>query len=204
MGSRQHGVGVSFPRVGHSRENKGGGVTTIVAVQEKGNVVFASDSQTSWGSRKSYSADKVFVNGSLLIGAAGDVRVSNVFETAELPQPDASFKRRGDVYRWLISTLVPALQKVLEEAGTLTSENGETRNRGAFLVAANNQVFELSSDFAVTTERSGRYAIGSGGAVAIGALSAGASPREAVKIATLHDAYSGGTVTVKNSSGGVK
>src|SRR5690606_24381759 len=127
----------------------------------------------------------------------GDVRVSNVFEAAELPQPEASLKRRGDIYRWLVYYLVPALQQALEDAQTLTVENGESGNRGSFLVAVNNQVFELSSDFAVTTERSGKYAIGSGGAGAIGALSAGASPREAVRIATLHDAYSGGTVTVK-------
>lgn len=179
-------------------------MTTIVAVQEKGNVVFASDSQTSWGGRKSWSAEKVFRNGGLVIGAAGDVRVSNVFEAAELPQPETSLKRRGDIYRWLVNTLIPALQKALEDARTLSESNGETGNRGSFLVAVNNQVFELSSDFAVTTERNGKYAIGSGGAVAIGALSAGASPREAVKIATLHDSWSGGSVRVTNSNGGVK
>lgn len=175
-------------------------MTTIVAVQEKGNVVFASDSQMSWGHRKSYSADKVFRNGSLTIGAAGDVRVSNIFETADLPQPSVSLKKRGDVYRWLVSDLVPALQKALEDARTLSESNGEAGNRGSFLVAVNDQVFELSSDFAVTTERSGRYAIGSGGAVAIGALAAGASPLEAVRIASLHDAYTGGRVVVRNSS----
>lgn len=179
-------------------------MTTIVAVQEKGNVVFASDSQTSWGHRKSFSAEKLFSNGTLLIGASGDVRVSNVFEVADLPQPESHLKKRGDIYRWLVNTLVPSLQKALEEAGTLSTENGETGNRGSFLVAVNNQVFEVSSDFAVTTERTGQYAIGSGGAIAIGALAAGASAREAVKIATLHDAYSGGTVTVKNSNGGAK
>lgn len=179
-------------------------MTTIVAVQEKGNVVFASDSQTSWGGRKSHSAQKVFRNGSLVIGAAGDVRVSNVFETAELPQPPAALKKRGDVYRWLVNVLVPALQKVLDEATALTVENGESNNRGAFLVAVNDQVFEVASDFAVTSERDGLYAIGSGGSFAIGALAAGATPQAAVRIATLHDAYSGGKVSVVNSSGGVK
>ena len=179
-------------------------MTTIVAVQEKGNVVFASDSQTSWDGRKSWSAEKVFRNGGLVIGAAGDVRVSNVFETAELPQPEPSLRKRGDIYRWLVNHLVPALQKALEDARTLSESNGETGNRGSFLVAVNNQVFELSSDFAVTTERSGKYAIGSSDAVAIGALEAGASPREAVKIATLYDSWSGGSVRVTNSNGGVK
>lgn len=177
-------------------------MTTVVAVQEKGNVVFASDSQTSWGSRKSHSADKIFKNGALVIGAAGDVRVANVFEAAELPQPAASLRKRGDIYRWLVNTLVPALQEALENAKALTEMNGEAGNRGAFLIAVNGQVFEVSSDFAVTSERNGLYAIGSGGAVAIGALAAGATPQEAVKIATQYDAYSGGQVRVVNSGGG--
>lgn len=177
-------------------------MTTIVAVQEKGNVVFASDSQTNWESRKSHSAQKVFRNGSLVIGASGDVRVKNVFEAAVLPEPPGTLRKRSDVYRWLVNDLIPALQEALRGAGALTEMNVETGNRGSFLIAVNDQVFEVSSDFAVTSERSGLYAIGSGGAVAIGALAAGATPQEAVKIATQYDAYSGGQVRVVNSGGG--
>jgi ATP-dependent protease HslVU (ClpYQ) peptidase subunit len=179
-------------------------MTTVVAIQEKGNVVFASDSQTSWGNRKSFSAEKVFTNSGIMFGACGDVRVSNVFKAATLPTPEASLRKRGDIFRWLVNELIPALQKALEDAGTLTARDGETSNRGSFLVAVNHQCFELSGDFAVTSETSGRYAVGSGSDFALGALAAGATPQEAVKIATQLDAYTGGKVRVVNSAGGVR
>ena len=42
----------------------------------------------------------------------------------------------------------------------------------------------------------GVYAMGSGGQLALGAMSAGASPEEAIRIASKHDAYTGHGVQV--------
>lgn len=175
-------------------------MTTVVAVQERGNVVFASDSQVSWGGRKSLSQEKVFVNSGVVFGCAGDVRVANVLRTAELPVLPAPVRSRSAVFGWLVTVLVPAMQGALEAAGALTVDQGQTNNRGEFLVAVNNQVFEVGGDFAVTEERSGRYSVGSGSGYALGALAVGAGVREAVEVSIGLDAFSGGRVRVVNSS----
>ncbi|MBS1586963.1 MAG: hypothetical protein JSS82_15620 [Bacteroidetes bacterium] len=61
------------------------------------------------------------------------------------------------------------------------------------LVFQNGKAFEFC-DNGTAAERKPPFAWGSGSGIAKGAMAAGRSPREAVKIATKHDLYTGGAV----------
>jgi ATP-dependent protease HslVU (ClpYQ) peptidase subunit len=55
-------------------------------------------------------------------------------------------------------------------------------------------LFEVASDFSVLVRRDGYYGVGTGASYAIGALSAMATPQEAMQIAIENDIYSGGAI----------
>jgi ATP-dependent protease HslVU (ClpYQ) peptidase subunit len=66
-------------------------------------------------------------------------------------------------------------------------EDDETKF--AFLILIGGEIFEIADDFSVTMDGKGYYGVGSGSDFAIGALSAGATIKEALKIASENDAY---------------
>lgn len=169
-------------------------MTTVVAVERNGDVEFAADSQVSAGWRKSpNSFTKVFSNNGVVFGFAGSVRIANLLKWFDCPEPPKS-KKVDDLERWLVRNLVPALSRALDDALALRVDSNEADTSSLILVAVNGRCFELSGDFSVVREGSGRYAIGSGQAYALGALTAGATPIEAVKIAASFDAFTGGKV----------
>jgi ATP-dependent protease HslVU (ClpYQ) peptidase subunit len=63
------------------------------------------------------------------------------------------------------------------------------RTKFAFLIIIGGQIFELADDFSVTLDGKGYYGVGSGSDFAIGALNAGATLKEALKIASDNDAF---------------
>jgi ATP-dependent protease HslVU (ClpYQ) peptidase subunit len=62
-------------------------------------------------------------------------------------------------------------------------------NRFHFLLAVNGQLFDIDQDLAVSKSADGIYAVGSGADFAIGALHAGATPLQAMEIASKVSAY---------------
>jgi hypothetical protein len=57
------------------------------------------------------------------------------------------------------------------------------------LILIGGEIFEIADDFSVSMDGKGYYGVGSGSDLAIGALSAGATMKEALKIASENDAY---------------
>ena len=169
-------------------------MTTVVAVERGGDVEFAADSQVSWGSRKDPAgAEKLIRNGDVVFGFSGAVRIENLLQFVKFP-PLARKVRGVDVDRWVVGEFVPAIQECfLDAKASLVSSEQQTVESN-FLVAVNGRAYNIGSDFSWTRSKSGRYAIGSGSRFAMGALMAGASAVEAVKIACGLDVYSGGRV----------
>lgn len=175
-------------------------MTTIVARQLKGDVEFASDTQFTDGRRKSpNSIEKVFRRGPVVFAACGTVRALNVLRFMDVPDCPKSL-RGDDVDEWVVTKLVPEMQKALTDAKALVEHDGEVNSNSGFLIAVNGRAYEISSDFAVTREASGVYADGSGSSYALGAIHAGADLKSAVEIAAKLDPYTGGRVTVARYS----
>lgn len=173
-------------------------MTTIVAAEvknkKKRSVVFASDSQVSFGSRKERLPDgKIVRNGGIVFGFAGTVRVLNVLKHADLPKPPKSEKRE-DIEKWAVKKLIPAMRHALKHEDAVELDKGELNTGSALLVAVNGRLFEISSDMAFTTNDARVYSVGSGSSYALGALGAGAEPSEAVRVAAYFDAFTGGDV----------
>lgn len=173
-------------------------MTTIVAAEiktkKKRKVVFASDSQVSYGARKESLPDgKIIRNGPIVFGFAGSVRVLNVLKHADLPKPPKSSKRE-DVERWAITKLIPAMRHALKHEDAAEIVNSEINMGSSLLVSVNNRLFEISSNFAFTVNDARVYSVGSGSSYALGALGAGADPESAIRVASFFDVWTGGEV----------
>lgn len=154
---------------------------------------FAWDTQVTWNGRSHIGDVKVFRNGPVVFGVAGDGRVANVFKCADIPDLN-DYEPGFSVERWIIKSLVPSLMGQLQELGAASIENSRINSETHTIIWVRGEVFYLSGDGCVVSDETGVYAVGSGSEFALGAVEAGASPRQAVKIATHLDLYSGGEV----------
>lgn len=86
----------------------------------------------------------------------------------------------------------PAMKNFLETGNTNLKPS---KNYGCICVTDDGVASYITENYLVTL-LDFKYAFGSGSQIAIGAMAAGKSAREAVKIAIKHDAYTGGKVRV--------
>jgi len=176
-------------------------LTTIVAVKdETGGVTFGWDSQSTSGHHKKLSvSEKVFRNGSVVLGVSGAVRASNLIEFMDVPEVD-SYRPGFDSRAWAITGFIPELRRTLKNGGVVDSDAYEYWN-GSAVLAVEGEIYRIGPDFAVMKAEDGIIAIGSGGDLAEAALRNGASVEEAVRQATQRDVYSGGEIHVKTVEG---
>lgn len=147
-------------------------MTVIVAARTKGNgVVMAADSQTSAGWEK-IQADRAKLwtaAGQYLVGAAGTVRDAQVVKHyTQWPKfrPDED----TDLEAFLVKRLVPAIRTAVAGHGIVRNDAGRETIGVTLLVAWDDHIAEISGDGCALRPRSGRYAIGSGYAEALGSL----------------------------------
>ena len=166
-------------------------MTTIIGVEYSNHAVVLADSRVV-GESKIYNHPdmvKVVNNGNFIIGAAGDVRALQVvLHTWKPPVPLA--KDKSDLFAFMIAKVVPSLKTLLTESGVIDNKSSDDKDSELevyLIIAVNGQLFEIDSDFAVSRNLSGYYAIGSGGDYALGALYAGATPEKAMEFAALLD-----------------
>lgn len=167
-------------------------MTTVVAVEDKNGVTFASDSRVTSNSINDGWVDKVVCNGQYVFAAAGYLRTIQVLEYASLPDAPTGDGRVVD--RFVTQELIPAIMKAAKESAGSNSD--DLLNSGIVLVAVRGRIYEITGDAAWTRSRNGRYAIGSGSDYALGALAAGASAKKAVKIAAAYDSGTNDDVRV--------
>jgi hypothetical protein len=130
---------------------------------------------------------KVSVRGEYIIAGSGECAPCDIAQHIWVP-PTPTAKESKDLYHFMISKVVPSLKLCFKENEYKWDvEDDETKF--AFLIIIGGQIFELADDFSVTLDGKGYYGVGSGSDFAIGALNAGATLKEALKIASDNDAF---------------
>lgn len=167
-------------------------MTTIVAVEGTDGVTLASDTRMSGRVINDGWVSKVFHNGELVFGVAGYLRVSQLMKYTDLPELPKSAKPEK-IDAWVTHKLVPIW---LEVNKYFSDGDKDLRYGSGAIVVVRNRVYELDSGGGWSRNTSGNYSIGSGSKYALGALSAGASAKRAVRIAALYDAGTNDTVSV--------
>lgn len=149
-------------------------MTVIVAARTKGNgVVMAADSQTTAGWEK-IQADraKLWVADQYLVGAAGCVRTAQVIRHFTT-WPRWREGEDDDHESFLVKQVIPAIRRAVDGHGVLDTTKPVHRLEATLLVAWGDNIAEITGNGCALMPRSGRYAIGSGYAEALGALGDG-------------------------------
>lgn len=159
-------------------------MTTIVALQLDNAAIAATDSRLteyfgeSWAEYSTLAASnpKLASNGKYLFGAAGDLRAINLLHHAFNPPACPPNLKGRKLDQFMTVKLVPALRACFEEHGYATpdkdSKNHMAEHDSQILCMINNTVYIIDGDYSWYTNSTGIYAIGSGAAYALGALSA--------------------------------
>lgn len=168
-------------------------MTTIIAVEHEAGVTLGWDSTTAYGNSIFESEHpKVFANGEVIFGSAGDVRRTNALAHMEVPATD---EVGWDVDRYVHDALLPAMLDAFDER----TVNGNYPE-GETLVVVRGRVYEIGNDGCITRRKDRQYAIGSGAAYAYGALRSRVGVREAVDVAKYFDGGTGHTIHIKQST----
>jgi ATP-dependent protease HslVU (ClpYQ) peptidase subunit len=169
-------------------------MTTIVAQQYEWGCVVASDMQTTVNTHpfKGARMVKQVERGGWIIAASGPAGPCDYVMHRWTP-PDPSGV--ADVFSFLACEVVPALRAELAEEldYKLADAEGSTMS---LILAANGWAYTVESDGTVLDSHQGIYGIGCGSDYAVGALCAGVSVQEAVRIAADNDVYTSGPFTV--------
>ena len=142
------------------------------AITRLDGVVIAADSQISWETGKSNEGpSKLWVekDRKYVFASCGDVRAAQVIQYWN-DWPEFRDYHRDNIEKFVIREVIPSLKDVLAEHGALeNSRKLETMGAGLIMAWEDNLV-AIDTDFSVTIPVSGRWAMGSGEAEAFGAL----------------------------------
>ena len=92
----------------------------------------------------------------------------------------------------MVSQFIPAMRKAHEDAGCVLKDDESF----TFIVGMENELFYIAEDYSVLRSDSGFYTAGTGGSYGMGALAAGSTIEDAMKIAIRFDINSGGKVQI--------
>jgi ATP-dependent protease HslVU (ClpYQ) peptidase subunit len=166
-------------------------MTTIIGVQYEDSCVIASDSRVAEGGKVYTHPEmvKAVERGNYIIGGAGDYRALQVVLHGWQP-PLLTAKAKTNLYEFVINKVAPSLKSTLTEAGiefNKGSESNDDKFELSLIIGINGVLFEIDSDFAVAMSDNHFYGIGSGGDFALGALHAGATILDAMRIAATNN-----------------
>ena len=169
-------------------------MTTIIGIEYGDKSVLVADSRVIDDSGRVYAHKvmrKIAKRGALLIAGAGEVAPCDIAQNIWNP-PQFTAKDKKDVYRFMITKVMPSLRKCLTDNGYNFDEPHDKDKDGLrfqFLIAVGGELFDVDQDLAVMKSEEGFYAIGSGGSYALGALYAGADALTAMEVAARVSAY---------------
>lgn len=171
-------------------------MSTLLMVQERGDVLLGWDSQLTKGNQITYMKERKFwAQGEVVYGVGGLVRAKSLLESSDLPTYDYEAKPRD----WVVQQWVPAIRKVLRGETSLTDDDGDMTGWNLFMVVGG-EAFTVDTMFDPAQSESGLYAMGSGSEFALGALTVGATISEALRAAETLDVYTGGMLWSKRAS----
>ena len=140
------------------------------AITKKDGIVMSCDSElsNSWNKDKDgYSKIWVDEKSRYLIGGCGSLRAMQIMKYwVELPFPH----NEDDPEKFAVEEMSPLLRNALSEHGALYSSKKSEYFEGLFLVAWDDTLIVIDSDFGIVIPVSKRYAIGSGMSEALGHL----------------------------------
>lgn len=130
----------------------------------------AADREVSSGWQKQYhEAPKLWTAEQYAFGASGCMRTAQIikhFATWPKYRPDED----EDFEKFLVKSIVPAVRAAASGAGVMRSDSGVETLPTTLLLATGARLAEISGNGCVLVENSGRSAIGSGYAEALGRL----------------------------------
>ena len=165
-------------------------MTTIVAQQYADRAVIYCDNQVTSGHVRynDRRMAKISKRGEFLIAGAGEVQPCDIAQHIWTP-PAPTNKDLKNLYHFMIAKVMPSLREALKLGGYNFDEPSDDDYRFKFLLAIAGELFEIDDDCSVCVRDDGLYGIGSGSEFALGALHAGATPIQALEIASRLDVY---------------
>jgi len=154
-------------------------VTTIAVKRDESGIRIAADRQVTQGTYSESTTEKVFARKGITFCGAGDLRALDIVQYAmKIPQfRDIDYRNAN---KWLVKHLVPALRKAFSD---------EDVELDLLVITPDNTVRYIGACFALTGLNQSQWALGSGTKFALGAMAAGVSAVEAVKVASQFDVY---------------
>jgi ATP-dependent protease HslVU (ClpYQ) peptidase subunit len=146
-------------------------MTVIVAAKAKGGgVILAADSQTTQGWLKEQNdRSKLWTADPYVFGAAGCVRTAQVVRH-HTGWPKYRPDEDTDIEAFLVKSVVPAIRTAVKDTGVVRTTDGAEHIDTQIIMAWRDHFAIVSGNGAVTTDITGRCAIGSGYAEALGHL----------------------------------
>lgn len=196
-------------------------MTTIIAIQGDGFAAVSVDSRISTIDEGGFASQittlgpgscKVAKNGKYLLGAAGDMRAINILHHAFQPPVPPLGTKGSKLDQFITTKFIPALRTCFEVQGYAAPETDTSshiaEHASTILVVVNGSIYVVDGDYSWTSDNSRVYALGTGSAYALGAMSAIVSKKSdittaqaktmtlrALKIAASFDPYTGGPFT---------
>lgn len=165
-------------------------MTTIIGLQYDDHCAIVVDSRVVDDSGYIYNhpdSRKIAERNGFLIAGSGEVMPCDVAQHIwEPPAPTKADKK--DLFHFMITKVMPSLRKCFALNGIDLNAPKEEQ-RFNFLIAICGEIFDIDDELSVSRNENGIYAVGSGGAYAIGALYAGADAYEAMEIAATVSAF---------------
>lgn len=184
-------------------------MTAIVAVIKGKQSVIASDSMTSFGSRRvpgdNYSSVKIRKLGNSYIGLTGYTLYKNILDDYLKDRKSVKLDNKEAIYRFMLK-----FWKELKENYSYVNSQSAGKYHpfadlnSSFMILNKNGIFTVDSMMTVTRFKQ-YYAVGSGSSYCLGALhtmydtkhSAKEIARKAIAASIAFDAHCGGKIRVK-------
>lgn len=185
-------------------------MTAIVGIQGKGWAVLASDSMTTYNDKPYFtkSFEKIVRKGDYVFGFAGDAVAGNIATYLWTP-PKPVKTINTDAFMQV--KVLPSLRETMKEHGYEPDTTKDPEAGFDALICLNGIIYEIDEDYLWSRDDRGLYAVGSGGAIALGALATGFSKnsikaaefaaRRAIKISADYTISVGGDVKVITQKG---
>jgi hypothetical protein len=167
-------------------------LTTLTATVSSNFACLLSESQLSDDDKYlKMTCDKVFQSGSWIFSGSGWNRPHDVLAyQMSWPEPPRSVVTDSNRFlAWIVKQLVPKITKCLRQNNAIDVDKGTALLDAEFLIASHGHIFLIDSGFGVTPVKD-FFISGSGGKLALGALSALQITNTKSKWQTNHDQLS--------------
>ena len=185
-------------------------MTAIVGIQGKNWAVIAADSMTTYNDKPYYAKgmDKVVRKGDYIFAFAGDAVAGNIANFLWTPP---KVVKTMPIDEFMQVKVLPSLRDAMKEHGYDPDTNKDPDAGFDALICLNGIIYEIDEQYLWSRDDRGLYAVGSGGAIALGALATGFSKnsikaaefaaRRAIKISADYTISVGGDIKVITQKG---